>query len=137
MNKSRLMLAAFVLSLVVAVPVRAVQITPSFSSVWVPWNDCVQVTVGTTQSYSTYQWTYDSVISGSAQSFSSPWYCNPGLWHTSYEDHSIAVYVTQGGSAFYDEQPYTVYFEPGTPEYGGCGSEAICQECLNGQVNCQ
>lgn len=137
MRKSLLLVAAAAVALAFAAPAMAVQITPDFSMVWVAWNDCVMVTVGTTQSYSTYEWTYDGAISGHSSSFSSPYYCNPGDWHTSSEDHTIAVYVTGGGSASYDSLSYTVYFEPGTEEYGGCGTEIICEECLNGQVQCE
>lgn len=136
MPKPLLLAAVAVVALVLAAPAQAVQITPDFSMVWVPWDDCVQVTVGTTQSYSTYEWTYDSIIVGHSSSYSAPTICNNGLSYTSYEDHSIAVYVTGGGSASYDSVSYTVYHEPGTPEYGGCGTEIICEECLSGQVQC-
>lgn len=127
MRKSRPMLAVLALSLILAAPaVGAVQITPDFHSVWVPWEGCVQVSVSTAQSHQTYEWNYDGTISGTSRNFSVPeQYCNPGLSCTWYEDHSIGVYVTDGGQASFDSLPYTVYYEPGN-ENGGCGTAVCC-----------
>jgi hypothetical protein len=126
MRKTTSMLAALTLALGSIAPALAVTITPDFHSVWVPWEQCVQVSVSTTQSYTTYEWTYDGTISGSSQNFTVPeQYCNPGFDYTWYEDHTVAVYVTGGGQASYDSLPYTVYYEPGN-ENGGCGTQIIC-----------
>lgn len=127
MRKWNRLTAGLVVLLGFAAPtLAAVQITPDFVAVWVPWNECVLVSVSTIDVHQTYEWNYDGTISGASRNFSVPeYYCNPGSNCTSFEDHSIGVYATDGSQASYDSVAYTVYFEPGNSS-GGCGTAVCC-----------